>query len=229
MNFKTSCLFFVATIFLLSCSEKKDEPIQDLSLPETDSVEYAEEPTTQTSTISDLESNSTFQNWFKFYKSSDTGISLNNFNLSEIQKLEILPGNVAGKFNSEFDKTYEPFLIYNPSKTMYLDIDSYNWSLDPNGYAQFEADQEVNLVSLTHKTVNRVAFFGPSYWVDDAFWVSDSIFVLLENSDENQPGIMTYNLKDNSIYVFRHSDEITSGDKKYIQSRLEKNGVKLMP
>src|SRR5690554_7486346 len=74
---------------------------------------------------------------------------------------------------------------------MYLDIDSYNWSVDNEGVAQFEADQEINLVDLKEKTVNRVAFFGPSHRIDDAFWVSDSIFVLLETGSDNRPGIMT--------------------------------------
>lgn len=227
MNFKVLNSLVLVIFFFFSCSEKKDETVSETPIPETDSIEYVEEA--ETSTISDLESNSTFQNWLKFYQSSDSGISMSNFNLTETQKLEVQPGNVIGNFEADFDETYEPFLIYNPSKTMYLDIDSYNWELDKEGVAQFEADQEVNLVSLKDKTVNRVAFLGPSYWVDDAFWVSDSIFVLLQNSDENQPEIMTYNLKNNSIYMFLHNEEIKSGKKGYTQSRLEKKGVKVIP
>ena len=217
MNFKSLYFVFILSIFLFSCNDKKEENIADENLQEINSIDYTEEPQVETSTLSDLETNATFKNWLKFYKSSDSGIAVSNFNLTEIQKLDTIRGNVTGNFDPAFDKTYEPFLIYNPSKTMYLDIDSYNWSVDNEGVAQFEADQEVNLVSLNDKTVSRVAFFGPSHWVDDAFWVSDSIFVLLENGNDIQPGIMTYNLKDNSVYLFRNSDEISPSDKKYIQ------------
>ena len=227
-NMRILKLLSFAFLILYSCNEKKEETVSDIILPDTDSLEYVGEIESEPSALADLESNSTFQNWLKFYKSADSGISVSNFNLTEVQKLDTMRGNVTGNFDPAFDKTYEPFLIYNPSKTMYLDIDSYNWSIDNEGVVQFEADQEVNLVSLTDKTVSRVAFFGPSHWVDDAFWVSDSIFVLLENGNDNQPGIMTYNLKDNSIYLFS-SDEISPSNKKYIQSRLEKNGVKFTP
>src|SRR5690606_11292146 len=117
----------------------------------------------------------------------------------------------------------------NPSKTFYLDIDSYNWTKDKEGNALFEADQEINLVNLKEKTVNRVAFFGPSYWVDDAFWVSDSIFILLQNNDENIPEITTYNLKDNSVFLYRNDEPIQKTDSSYTQSRLEQKGVKMNP
>ncbi len=154
---------------------------------------------------------------------------MGNFNLEQTSKLEFQPGNVKANFESEFNKAYEPFLIYNPSKSFYLDIDSYNWDLDKDSVAQFEADQEVNLVNLKDKTVSRVAFFGPSHWVDDAFWVSDSIFILLQNGDENRPEISTYNLKDHSVFLFQHDKPILSAEKNYTQSRLEKKGVKTKP
>ncbi|NLN33507.1 MAG: hypothetical protein GX159_07930 [Flavobacteriaceae bacterium] len=227
MNFKSYSLSIFLAVFLISCSEKKDEPISELSVPAVEPIETIEEG--ETSSVSDLESHPSFQNWLGFYQTSAPEMSMGNFNLSDVQKLEILPGSVPGNFDPEFDETYAPFLIFNPSKTMYLDIDSYNWSVDNEGVAQFEADQEINLVDLKEKTVNRVAFFGPSYRIDDAFWVSDSIFVLLETGSDNRPGIMTYNLKDNSIYIFQHSEEISPSDKEYIQSRLEKEGLKYNP
>ncbi len=228
MNFRPLYLFLVSSIFLFSCSDKKDENIANEDLQEMDSIEYAEEPQSEASTLSDLETDATFKNWLKFYQSSDTSLSAGNFNLEQINKLELQPGNIAGNFDPEFNKVYEPFLIYNPSKTFYLDIDSYNWDLDDEGVAQFEADQEVNLVNLSDKTVSRVAFFGPSHWVDDALWVSDSIFILLQNNSENQPEVSTYNLKENSVFLFQHSTQLQTGDKTYTHSRLEKKGVKTL-
>ena len=223
MNFKILTSLFLVLFLLSSCSEKKEEAISETPISETESVQFEEE--TEKSAIADLESNATFQHWLKHYQSTDKSLSMGNFNLEQTQKLEMQPGNVVGNFEPEFDKTYEPFLIYNPSKSMYLDIDSYNWSKDKEGVAQFEADQEVNVVDVKKKTVNRVAFFGPSHWVDDAFWVSDSIFILLQNNDENIPEISTYNLKDNSVFLFRNQEPIQKTDSSYTQSRLEKKGV----
>lgn len=229
MKSKSIILSLLFSVVLFSCSDKKDEAVSEENLTETDSLDYAEEPETENSALADLQSNATFKNWFTHYQSTDKSLSMGNFNLEQTQKLEMQPGNVKGNYEPEFDKTYEPFLIYNPSKTFYLDIDSYNWSKDGEGFAQFEADQEVNLVDVKKKTVNRVAFFGPSYWVDDAFWVSDSIFILLQNSDENVPEISTYNLKDNSVFLFRNDAPIQKSDSSYIKMRLAKKGVKMMP
>lgn len=225
MKIRSLLISFVFSVLFFSCSDKKEESVSDEVLNEMDSVSTVEEPETEKSTLLDLTSNATFQNWLEYYQSANPAFTTGNFNLEQTQKLEMQPGNVVGNFEPEFDKTYEPFLIYNPSKSMYLDIDSYNWSKDNEGVAQFEADQEVNLVDVKKKTVNRVAFFGPSHWVDDAFWVSDSIFILLQNNDENLPEISTYNLKDNSVFLFRNHEPIQKTDSSYTQSRLEKKGV----
>jgi len=228
MKIKLIAGLLIFSFFTFSCSDKKDESVADETIGNSDSIRYAE-PETEKSALANLNSNTTFQNWLKYYQSADKSFSMGNFNLEESKKLEMQPGNVAGIFDSTFDKTYEPFLIYNPSKTFYLDIDSYNWTKDKEGNALFEADQEINLVNLKEKTVNRVAFFGPSYWVDDAFWVSDSIFILLQNNDENIPEITTYNLKDNSVFLYRNDEPIQKTDSSYTQSRLEKKGVKMNP
>lgn len=229
MKIRFLLVSFVFSALFFSCSDKKDESVSEEVLTEMDSISSVEEPKSEKSTLSDLASNATFENWLKHYQSANPAFTTGNFNLEQTQKLEMTPGNVKGNFEAEFDKTYEPFLIYNPSKTFYLDIDSYNWSKDEEGVVQFEADQEVNLVDVKKKTVNRVAFFGPSHWVDDAFWVSDSIFILLQNNDENLPEISTYNLKDLSVFLFRNHEPIQKTDSSYTKSRLEKKGVKLTP
>ncbi|MBA5628745.1 hypothetical protein [Moheibacter lacus] len=229
MKSKSIILSLLFSAVLFSCSDKKDESVSEEILTETDSLDYAEEPETENSALADLQSNATFKNWRKHYQSTDPSFSMNNFNLEQTQKLEMQPGSVKGNFEAEFDKTYEPFLIYNPSRTFYLDIDSYNWSKDEEGNALFEADQAVNMVDVKKKTVQQVAFFGPSYWVEDAFWVSDSIFILLQNNDENVPEISTYNLKDNSVFLFQNDAPIQKSDSSYTKMRLAKKGVKMMP
>ena len=226
MKFKLIAGLLIFSLFIFSCSDKKDESIADEPIENSDSIQYSEEPEIEKSALADVGTNSTFQQWLKYFRQNGADLSMVNFNLEKNRKLELMNGNIKAIFDSGFQEFYEPFLIYNPSKTMYLDIDSYHWTLDKEGMPLFEADQEINLVNLKEKTVNRVAFFGPSYWVDDAFWVSDSIFILLENNFDNQPDIQVFNLKENIISQYSYSDSTRRPiEPAYILERLESRGI----
>lgn len=124
----------------------------------------------------------TFRNWKNYYSSLDPKLSGLKFFQSSVQQNEWITGNVYATFDKEFDPVYLPFLVYSPDKTRYIDFDSYQWSLI-GGEPQFEADQEVNLVDLKNKTVQRIAFRGPSAVIEDVYWRNDSTLVLLENFD----------------------------------------------
>lgn len=152
-------------------------------------------------------------------------MSMGNFELQKTEKLDTIPGSVKGNFDSEFDTVYEPFLIYNPSKTFYIDLDSYHWTLGSEGNPMFEADQEVNLVNMTNKTVSRIGFYGPSYWAEDAFWLTDSVFVILENNDEGQPGFQLINLKEKSVTSYGSIQPLKQNNQDYRKLRLIKKGL----
>ena len=113
-----------------------------------------------------------------------------------MQQNEWISGTVHATFDKEFDPVYLPFLVYSPDKTRYVDFDSYQWTLI-DGEPQFEADQEVNLVDLKNKTVQRIAFRGPSAVIEDVYWQNDSVVVLLENFD-SVPLIHKINLNNRS-------------------------------
>jgi hypothetical protein len=215
-------------LFVISCDDKKEDSVSDVEiLNETEEVVLEEEKPEET-LFSNFESQPQMKNWISHYKSKGAELNLSHFNLEESQKLKMIPGNVKGNFETEFNKKYEPFLIYNPSKTMYLDIDSYNWETDGEGNALFNSDTEVNLVNLNDKTVNRVAYYGASYWVDDAFWVSDSIFAILENNYDHQPSIQIFNLKNNTISPYVYSDTLTKiNPRSYFKQRLKNKGIKV--
>ena len=171
--------------------------------------------------------NKTLKRWLNFYRKENPGLKLENFKLDESGKLETMKGTVLGSFDPGFDSVYLPFLIYNPPQTMYLDLDSYKWSLDKNGSVMLSVDQEIDLVNLKDKTVTRVAFYGPSYWVEDAFWINDSVFVLLENSDENQVGFRLFNLNENLISIYSYSEPLKIRDEFYNDFRLKNKGIKV--
>lgn len=213
--------------FIWSCQDKKDELVVETEILE-EPEEVLVEENQENSLFSDFESQPNMKNWIAHYQSQNANLNLGNFNLEESQKLEFQPGNVKGNFEPEFNKQYEPFLIYNPSKTMYLDIDSYNWDTDKDGNVMLNSDTEINLVKLKEKTVNRVAYYGASFWVDDAFWITDSIFALLENNYDNQPSIQIFNLKKNTISPYVYSDTLAEiPPRSYFNKRLSDKGIKI--
>lgn len=219
-------LLFNLLFFTISCGDKKEESVSDIEIPQKIEEPIVEEASEENLFVN-FESQPNMKTWMDFYKSNDSDLSLNNFNLEESQKLKLMEGNVKGNFDPNFDKTYEPFLIYNPSKTMYLDIDSYNWEVDKEGTTLFNSDSEINLVNLNDKSVSRIAYYGPSYWVDDAFWLSDSIFALLENNYDNQPSIQIYNLKKNIVSPYVYSDTLSNMQQRsYLKKRLQSKGIK---
>ncbi len=225
MDFCKISILSIFLFFIISCSQKNEAPVADEPIIETDSL-ATEENTDDGFAV--FGENKTLQRWLNFYQKENPGLKLENFKLQGSEKLEMMEGSVAGSFDEDFDSVYLPFLVYNPSKTLYLDLDSYNWVLDKEGNALFEADQEVNLVNLKEKTVKRIAFYGSSYWAEDAFWVTDSAFVLLQNNDQNEIEFRLYNLKDNSVSSYFYSEPLKIRDEFYNDSRLKNKGVKVL-
>jgi len=225
MDFGKISVFSIFSFLIISCSQKNDMPVVEESLNETDVPITDEAPSDGFAAFGE---NRTLQRWLNFYQQENPDLKLENFEFLESKKLETMKGTVSGIFDPEFDSVYLSFLIYNPSKTMYLDLDSYHWTLDKDGNALFEAGQEIDLVNLKDKTVTRVAFFGPPYWAEDAFWVTDSAFVLLQNSDRNEAGFQLFNLKENSVSTYSYSEPLKIRDEFYNDSRLKNKGIKVL-
>lgn len=222
MDFRKISIAVLFALIIISCSDKKDEPVENEPLFEMDSAEVDNSESMR------FEQNPTMKDWLNFYKKENSEMGLGNFELQETKTLQTMEGSVYGTFDTEFDSVYKPFLIYNPSNTMYVDIDSYNWVLDEDGTAMFEPDQEINLVDVNKKSITRVAFYGPSHWVEDVFWINDSVFVLLENSDQNETSFQLINLQENSISSYINTQPLKISEGFYNDQRLNRKGVKVL-
>lgn len=223
MDFRKISIAVLFGLIIISCSDKKDESVENERLVDVDSTEV-----TDISEPISFETNPTMKGWLDFYKKENPEMGLANFELQKTGKLETMEGTVSTIYEPDFDSVYLPFLVFNPSKTMYIDLDSYNWVPDENGNAMFEADQEVNLVNLKDKTVTRVGFYGPSYWAEDAFWMNDSVFVLLENDDQNQTGFRLINLQEKTISSYLNNQPLKVNEIFYNDLRLKKKGVEVL-
>lgn len=152
----------------------------------------------------------TLKKWNDYYLTSiDSSFSLSKFKLQSTSKLQKMKGSVLGVFDESFDQVYHNFIIYSPNKKKYIDIDSYLWSFDSlTNRLIYEADQEINLIHNTPKKIERIGFRGPSYRVEDAFWLGNSMVVLLETSSDKVPAISTIDLKSNTILSFIYQDTL---------------------
>jgi len=153
--------------------------------------------------------NATLEKWIEYYKTSiDSDFTIDKFEKISKNKLSKIQGNIYGIFDKEFDTTYTDFLIYSPNKQNYVDIDSYQWILDKENEILFDVDQEINLVNIPNKNIERIAFRGPMGWVEDAYWKNDSTVVLLETTTDKVPIITQVNIYSNESITFVYQDTL---------------------
>ncbi len=207
---------FLLPIFLFSCSDKKENNTTVLT-PEHGKTEITEK-------LPEYE-NAALSSWISYYKNTNPDFSAEKFAVSNTSPIAYYPSNVKVMNEKGFNEIYKPFFVFNESKNQYLDFDSYQWNMAADGNASFEADQEVALVDYKNKTVQRIAFFGPSFTVEEAYWKGDSVAVLLGNSYEKVPFMMKYNFKKKTVENFQYPDTLKF-DIPYSKVRLQKFGIK---
>src|SRR5690606_6207670 len=162
---KTKKIFIFLTILIsVACNNKSSE----IEKEENFKIEKESYKTSFKTTT-----NTTLENWLAYYKNNiDSTFTINKFNLTNESEFSKIQGNVFGIFDKEFDEIYTDFLIYSPNKQNYVDIDSYQWSLDEENKSEllFEIDQEINLINIPNKKIERIGFRGSMGWVEDAYW-----------------------------------------------------------
>ncbi len=146
-------LQFLTLLLLFSCEKKvKKNPERNVDKPKVEN--------TTTATAND--SIDLFP-WFQYYQKENADFTSASFNLKQTSPISFQNSSISILNEKGFNEVYKPFLIFNKSKNKYLDFDSYQWFLQPDGSAGFEADQQVVLVDYKKKEARQIAFFGPSY------------------------------------------------------------------
>ena len=187
---------------LSSCIESKKNKVQEES-------PVVSEPAFEPEKLDlNKKSNAILAKWVDYYQKNEPKFSLTDFDLQSTKSLKLIKGSALGNFDENYDTIYDDFLVYNSDRKQYVDFDSYGWFIDERGKPEFSTDQEINWVDIEKKTVKRIAFRGPSQWVEDAFWQNDSVIVLLENGYDKQPIITKLNLKSKSIQSFTYKDTL---------------------
>ncbi|MBH1959228.1 MAG: hypothetical protein I8H68_03870 [Flavobacteriia bacterium] len=207
---------FLLSLLIFSCSDKK-EKVNNSHLPEKPGPSVMERKPQPENTALD--------SWVSYYKKTNPYFSADKFALSNTSAITYYPSNVKVMNEEGFNEIYKPFFVFNESKTHYLDFDSYQWKIAADRSASFEADQEVALVDYKNKTAQRIAFFGPSFTVEEAYWKGDSVAVLLGNSYEKVPFIMKYNFRKKMVQNLQYPDTLKF-DIPYSNVRLQRFGIK---
>jgi len=209
-------LILISLLLIFSCNQKEKHSAIPIKKEQKPSIDKERQP-------HDLLYN---QPWFNFYRQENPDFNPELFQLKQTAPISYQESSVTVMNEKGFNEVYKPFLIFNESKSKYIDFDSYQWFLEPNDTAGFEADQQVVLVDYKNKTARQIAFFGPAFWIEDAFWKGDSVAVLLGNTYEQVPFMMKYNFDKNEVQNFQYSDTLKV-ETSYSKIRLRSKGIKV--
>ena len=208
-------LFLILTVFFSCDQNTKKNPLEKIGV---------EKP--KNSLKTEQEDDFNIQPWFQYYKKENPNFKHELFQLKQTSPISYDETTVAILNQKGFNEIYKPFLVFNKNKTKYLDFDSYQWFLQTDGSVSFEADQQVILVDFQKKSAHQIAFFGPSFWAEDAYWKGDSVAVILGNTHEKIPFITSYNFEKNTMKYYQYRDTLVF-ETPYSTIRLQNNGIKI--
>lgn len=209
--YRTVLTAIAAVLLLHSCDQRKEEMPQDVVLP-TEEIEPEVLPRREyTTEVRDQ--------WVNYYQDKAPDFKRDNFKSEESFKIVRSKSNIVPVWSDDFNPVYKDFLAYNADSTMYVDFDSYKFGFDPNGELMIQPDQEIVLVNIPEKKTERILFYGPSFWVEDAYFKNDSVVVLLENSTDRIPAYQEINLNTNQSRYFLYGGELDF-DSEYYKNRI---------
>lgn len=209
-------LLFLMLLSILSCEQK----VKDSSAQKVNPQKVGKSDQSQAADKTDTHP------WFQYYQRANPEFNPKLFELIQTSPISYQESSVIIMNAKGFNEIYKPFLVFNESKSKYLDFDSYQWFPEPDGSAGFEADQQVVLVDYKNKEAKQIAFFGPSFWIEDAYWKGDSVAVLLGNTYEKVPFMMKYNFEKNQVQNFQYPNPLKI-DTPYSKMRLRSRGIKV--
>ena len=126
----TKFAFPLIVLLLLSCGGKEhDDNGSELS----GNGQETEESATyfRLSSLKD-NSNEHWKRWFGYYTDQNPNFSLNDFSYQGKDSIELLDGTITAVYKSSFDDRLAKLLVYNPSRTKYVDFDSYDINFEEN-------------------------------------------------------------------------------------------------
>lgn len=210
-----SITFLIVVIFA-SCKDT-DKPARDQVSPD---VQTANEDSVANENIDTVLSDETIalfnQSGFStFAKSKSPGFDWSRFRMMNSWKedsLYITPFAPA----SNYYEDYKPYLKYSPDGSMFIDLDSYNLTLekDKNGRRvaiESGPDTEVSLVNVKDKKKTRLVFLGPGSSIEEGSWIDNENLILFGFQETGEAGnklpvIWRFHLPTTTYYIYEMPD-----------------------
>jgi hypothetical protein len=205
-------IIFLAASILVSCKDKPDEVIPGSQTTTGDSVANENIDTVLSDEAIALFNQSGFST---FAKTKSPAFDWSNFRMMNSWKedsLYITPFEPA----STYYENYKPYLKYSPDGSMFIDLDSYNLTLEKDKNGQKVAiesgpDTEVSLVNIKDKKKTRLVFLGPGSSIEDGSWIDNENLILFgfqETGDAGNklPVIWRYHLPTTTFYIYEMPD-----------------------
>jgi hypothetical protein len=203
---------FLAALFFAGCRDKPDEVAPASQTSIEDSVANENIDTVLSNETIALFDRSGFST---FAKSKAPAFDWSKFRMINTWKedsLYITPFEPAANYY----EIYKPYLKYSPDNSMFIDLDSYNLSIekDKSGLKvamESGPDTEVSLVNVKTKEKTRLVFLGPGSSIEDGSWIDNDNLILFGfqetgNAGNKVPVIWRYHLPTTTYYIYEMPD-----------------------
>jgi hypothetical protein len=207
-------VIFLFMIIVVSCTTKQKYELSDISAPLLDE-------------------------WFADFKAADSSFSAEKFTPTYFsEKTE--KTEKTKEFSKDWydcEPYFEKWFIFSPDSSFYLDLDFYTCldCVSEDGvWTGGEPDEKVILVDVRNKKAIDIIPANSSDGAIDAFWVNDSVFVMLGSdydyqNEEAYPYIAKWN-REKIIVVYLYDGTINNlFDENFSPffKRLQRLGIKI--
>jgi hypothetical protein len=210
-------LFIVPWFLLYSCGDGGDKKAADTTASNSDTTDADSSDVETIDTVLTSETISFFnQSGFStFAKDKSPGFDWSKFRMTNTWHEDSL---LITDFSPQRDfyTAYKSLLKYSPDSTKFLDLDSYNLSVQTNKGgkltgAEIGPDTEISMVDVKTGKKTRLIFLGPGNSIEDGSWIDNENLVIMGfqqqgNSDSTTPTVWRYHLPTQTFYTYEMPD-----------------------
>jgi hypothetical protein len=225
----------IASVLFASCKNEDEKAAGD-----TSAGTRAADPATETvDTVLSDETISFFdQSGFSdFARTKAPAFDWSKFRMTNSWKedsLFITPFTPAPNYYS----AYKDLLRYSPDSTMFIDLDSYNLSVEKDRDGKLIGietgpDTEVSLINRKDQKKTRLVFLGPGNSIEEGSWIDNENLVLMGFYESNDtggrlPAIWRYHIPTTTFSIYEMPDSAVASKLMGQWRRERLKGLKLI-
>lgn len=124
---------------------------------------------------------------------------------------------------------YWDMIYYSPNGSYAVDLYSYNLILNKKGaeiHAVLDADIQIYLIDIAHHQRVPILFLGPTASIDDGYWLSDSIVVLVGwercfdcPEEAYRPNVCKVNVFTGETFEYQYNAIFSQNNKDFLKQK----------